>query len=227
MSAYSIFDITGPVMVGPSSSHTAGAVKIGQIARALFNKTPKKVTFYLHGSFATVYKGHSTDKALLGGIMKFTTKDPRIKEAFRIAKQKKIKYSFKEIDLGIHYHPNSVKIVLEAGKHKMSVIGSSIGGGNITINKIDEFEVNIKGVAGKYFTLIISHKNIPGILATITSEIAKTKINIANIQNTRLSAGGKALTIIALDGKMTLKQVQQLQDSDPNIDFVRALTKLN
>lgn len=227
MSSYSIFDITGPVMIGPSSSHTAGAVKIGQLARALFNKTPEKVTFFLHGSFATVYKGHSTDKALLAGVMKFSTRDPKIKEAFEIAKQKKIKYEFQTTDLGIHYHPNTVKIDLEAGKKKLSVIGSSIGGGNVTINKIDEFEVNLKGTAGKFFTLVISHKNRPGILARITQEIAKLNINVANIQNTRLSAGGKALTIIALDSKMNLKQVQDLEKCDKDIHFVRALTKLN
>ena len=91
MANYTTFDIAGPIMVGPSSSHTAGAVKIGQMARALFDKTPTKVTFYLHGSFATVYKGHATDKALLAGVMKFRTADPRIKDAFKIAKEKGVK----------------------------------------------------------------------------------------------------------------------------------------
>src|SRR3990167_5414835 len=100
MSNLSIFDIAGPVMVGPSSSHTAGACKIGQFARALFHGTPNKVTFYLHGSFSEVYKGHATDRALLGGVLKFRTSDPRIKESFKIAKQKKIKYEFIKKDLG-------------------------------------------------------------------------------------------------------------------------------
>ncbi|MEK7547642.1 MAG: L-serine ammonia-lyase, iron-sulfur-dependent subunit beta, partial [Patescibacteria group bacterium] len=128
MTHLSIFDIAGPIMVGPSSSHTAGACKIGQFARALFHSTPKKVTFYLHGSFGEVYKGHATDKALLAGVMKFMTSDPRIKDSFEIAKEKEIKYEFITRDLGHAYHPNTVKIVLERGKYRMSVIGSSIGG---------------------------------------------------------------------------------------------------
>ena len=133
MKQTSVFDIAGPIMTGPSSSHTAGAVKLGQLARAIFNKTPEKVTFMLHGSFATVYKGHSTDKALLAGIMKFRTSDTKIKDAEKIAKQKGIKYEFKTGDLGIRFHPNSVKITLEAKGHKkMNIIGSSIGGGDAT-----------------------------------------------------------------------------------------------
>ena len=113
MSELSIFDIAGPVMVGPSSSHTAGACKIGQFARALYHKTPKKVTFYLHGSFAEVYKGHATDLALLGGVMKFRTSDPRMKDSFQIAKEKNIEFEFKKKNLGNDFHPNTVKIVLE------------------------------------------------------------------------------------------------------------------
>lgn len=110
---YSVFDIAGPIMVGPSSSHTAGACKIGQIARALFHGTPDKVTFILHGSFATVYKGHSTDRALVGGILKFKTSDPRIKKSFELAKKYGLQFDFKTADLGEKYHPNTVKVILE------------------------------------------------------------------------------------------------------------------
>ncbi|MBT7736327.1 L-serine ammonia-lyase, iron-sulfur-dependent, subunit beta, partial [Candidatus Peregrinibacteria bacterium] len=113
MTQLSVFDVAGPVMVGPSSSHTAGACKIGQFARALFHTTPTKATFYLHGSFAEVYKGHATDKALISGVMKLRTSDPRIKEAFKIAKAKHIECVFKKKDLGEKFHPNTVQIVLE------------------------------------------------------------------------------------------------------------------
>lgn len=226
MSSYSIFDIAGPIMIGPSSSHTAGAVKIGQMARALFDATPNKVTFVLHGSYATVYKGHATDRALLAGVMKFMTKDKRIKDSFKIAEQKGIKYEFKTGDLGIGYHPNSVKIILEKKKKKkMEVIGSSIGGGNIEIKKINDFDVNFWGTAGKFFTLVICHKDKPGLLARITNFIASRGLNIANLQNSRLSKGGKALTIASLDGIIELSDVLKME-KDKDIYFVRALTKI-
>jgi L-serine dehydratase len=226
MNITSVFDVAGPIMTGPSSSHTAGAVKLGQIARAIFDKTPDKVTFTLHGSFATVYKGHSTGKALLAGVMKFRTSDPRIKDAEKYAREKKIKHEIKTDDLGIRFHPNTVKITLEAkGQKKMSVIGSSIGGGEVEIKKIDEFDVDLKGAAGKHFSLIIGHKNKEGIIAAITSAISEKGINIAGMQSTRLSAGGKALTILNLDQKIGLKDVMDLAKI-PNTDFVRALHKI-
>lgn len=222
----SVFDIIGPIMVGPSSSHTAGAVKLGQIARAIFDKTPEKVTFILHGSFATVYKGHATDKALLAGIMKFRTSDQKIKYADKIARKKGIKFEIKIDDLGIGVHPNSVKIILEAkGRKKMEIIGASIGGGEVEINKINEFDVDIRGVAGRYFTLVIGHKNIKDIISEITRAISDKGINIASMQSTRLSEGGQALTILNLDGKLTLRDIEALEEL-PNIYFVRALHKI-
>ncbi|MBU1992221.1 L-serine ammonia-lyase, iron-sulfur-dependent subunit beta [Patescibacteria group bacterium] len=222
----SAFDIVGPVMVGPSSSHTAGAVKLGQIARAIFDKTPDKVTFVLHGSFATVYKGHSTDKALLAGIMKFKTADPRIKNADKIAKRKGIRYEIKTEDLGIGYHPNTVKIVLEAkGRKKMSIIGSSLGGGEVEVKRIDDFDVDIKGVAGKYFTLVIAHKNVQGMISRMTSYVSGKRIIIASMQSARLEAGGRQLTILNCDSPLTLKEVLEMEKI-PNVYFVRTLHKI-
>lgn len=221
----SIFDIAGPIMVGPSSSHTAGACKIGQFARALFHKTPKKATFYLHGSFAEVYKGHATDLALLAGVMKFQTSDPRIKNAFEIAKQKHLQYKFVESDLGEKYHPNTVNIVLESGAYKMSVIGSSIGGGMIEIVKIDNFEVHIKGRAGKYLSLVICHENKPNILKKITEKIKKLGINIVDTIHDHYQ--DKILTILSIEGRrITLPEVLDLEKNIPGIDFIRSLSKL-
>ena len=212
-------------MVGPSSSHTAGAVKIGQMARALFDQTPTKVTFYLHGSFATVYKGHATDKALLAGVMKFRTADTHIKDAFKIAKEKKIEYEFKTTDLGIGYHPNTVKIILESDGHKkMSVIGSSIGGGNVIIVKINEFDVELKGVAGKYMSLIISHAKRKGIIAEITAALSAMGCDIVDIQSFR--TGEQSLTFLNLEGyRPTLEDVLRIEEID-GVEFVRSLTKL-
>ncbi|MBU1019150.1 MAG: L-serine ammonia-lyase, iron-sulfur-dependent subunit beta [Patescibacteria group bacterium] len=225
MSNYSVFDIAGPIMTGPSSSHTAGAVKLGQMARALFDSTPDEVQYLLHGSFGTVYKGHATDRALLAGVMKMYTSDARIKDAFNIADEKGIKYKFTVGDLGLGYHPNSVKITLKKGNRKMSMTGSSTGGGNVNISQIDDFNVDFKGIAGKYFTIVISHKNQVGILSYITTFISERGINIANMQSSRVAEGGKALTIANLDTAVGLPDILELEKL-PGIHFVRSLTKV-
>lgn len=225
MSNLSIFDIAGPIMVGPSSSHTAGACKIGQFARALFHETPKKVTFYLHGSFGEVYKGHATDLALLAGVMKFQTSDPHIKDAFEIAKKKNIHYKFEVKDLGPKYHPNTVQIVLENGKHKMSVIGSSIGGGMIEILKIDDFDVHLKGRAGKYLSLVVCHDKNPKVLEILKNKIKKLGINIA--EQVQSSFKDERLTVLSIEGKrITLPEVIELERGTPGVEFIRSLSKL-
>ncbi len=224
MDELSIFDIAGPIMVGPSSSHTAGACKIGQFARALFHKTPKKVTFYLHGSFGEVFKGHSTDKALLGGVMKFRTSDPRMKNAFEIAKEKNIKYKFEIKDLGTQYHPNTVQIVLENSNYKMSVIGSSVGAGMIEIVKIDNFDVDIKGRAGKFQSLVASHDKDPKVITHLITNIKKLGIGVAEVVSTNYR--NKTLSVVSLDGRrIRLPEVLGLEKTK-GVDFVRALSKL-
>jgi L-serine dehydratase len=221
---YSIFDIAGPVMVGPSSSHTAGACKIGQYARALFHKTPKKVTFYLHGSFGEVFKGHATDRALLAGVMKFRTSDDRIKTAFKIAKEKNIDYKFVVKDLGPEFHPNTVKIVLENGKNKMSVTGCSIGGGMIEIIQIDNFKVRLHGVAGKYLSLVVLHDDDSDLLLELSAKLKHLGAKIAELES--VSYKKKTLSVLSIEGKrLTILEVKQLEKTK-GIDFVRALTKL-
>jgi L-serine dehydratase len=225
MANYTTFDIAGPIMVGPSSSHTAGAVKIGQIARAIFDKTPDKATFILHGSFATVYKGHATDRALLAGIMKMRTASPLIKDAFKIAQEKGIKHEFKTGDLGMGYHPNSVKIILEAkGRKKMSIVGSSIGGGKVVIRQINEFDVDLRGIAGKYMSLIIAHRKRRGIIAELTAAVSSLGADIINIQS--FSVGEKTLTFLNIENyRPTIRDVLDFEKI-PGVIFVRSLTKL-
>jgi L-serine dehydratase len=224
-STYSLFDIAGPVMVGPSSSHTAGACKIGQVARALFHGTPDKVIFILHGSFAEVYKGHATDKALLAGVMKYKTSDEKIKNAFNLAIKNNLKYSFQTQNLGEMHHPNTVKIILEKkGRKPMSVIGSSIGGGIVQIVQVDQFDVSLHGVAGQYKTLIVWHENKKGVREPLLMELEKKNIRIIEVQTTRV--GDKALSVINMDGRrLTLPEVLELE-SIPDISDVRALTTL-
>ena len=224
MHRLSLFDIAGPIMVGPSSSHTAGACKIGQFARALYNKTPKKVTFYLHGSFGQVYKGHATDRALLGGVMKMRTSDPQIRDAFKIAKEKKIEYKFIPKNLGSNWHPNTVRIVMENGKYKMSVISSSIGGGMIQILKIDNFKVLIHGRAGKYQSLVVCYDRDKNIMRKVVEEIRKMGIGVAELEKTHFR--NKSLCVVSLEGRrIKLPEVLDLEKIQ-GVDFVRALSKL-
>lgn len=225
MDNISIFDIAGPIMVGPSSSHTAGACKIGQFARALFHGTPSKVVFYLHGSFAEVYKGHATDRALLGGVLKFRTSDQRIKDSFRTAKQRKIKYEFIKKDLGSKYHPNTVKIVLENFKRKMSVIGSSVGGGMIEILKIDNFNIHLHGRAGKYLSLIVCHEKNPKIVPQIIKKLKVIGIEVGEMQHAIYK--NKILSVISLEGRrIKLPEVMELEKSTKGVEFIRSLSKL-
>ncbi len=224
MSQPSIFDIAGPVMVGPSSSHTAGACKIGQFARALFNRTPKHVRFYLHGSFGEVYQGHATDRALLAGIMKFKTRDERIKNSFEIARSQHIDFQFIVQDLGKEFHPNTVKIELGDGKRRMSVIGSSIGGGMIKIVRIDDFSVNIHGQVGKYKTLVACHDRTPHILPQLKNAIQAFGVRIADLEAS--SYEDHMLHVFNLDGRnLLLKEVLDLEKI-PGVHFVRSLSKL-
>lgn len=225
MSNLSIFDIAGPIMVGPSSSHTAGACKIGQFARAIFHSTPKKVTFYLHGSFGEVYKGHATDRALLAGVMKFQTNDPRMKDAFRIAKLKHINYEFVKKNLGAKYHPNTVQIVMENDKGKMSVIGSSIGGGMIEIVKINNVDLCLKGRAGKYLSLVVGHDKRVDVVPALRLELKKIGTEIAEVNQT--SYKNEMLSVLSTEGhRITLPEVMELEKSTKGIDFIRSLSKL-
>lgn len=226
MATRSIFDIAGPIMVGPSSSHTAGACKIGQFARALFHEEPTKVIFYLHGSFAEVYKGHATDRALLGGVMKFRTSDPRIKDSFTVAKQKKLDYEFVPTDLGEDLHPNTVKIVLKNNKHKMEVTGCSIGGGMIEIRKINNFDVLLHGTAGKRLSLVIGHDNKPGVTEQLIKNIeALGGIKIAEVEESLFKK--EILTVLGTEGRrITAKEVKTLEKNTPGIHYIRSLSKL-
>lgn len=226
----SIFDVAGPIMVGPSSSHTAGACKIGQIARALFNGTPTQADFYLYGSFATVYQGHATDKALLAGVMKFQTSDPRLPKAFEIAQKKGIKYKFIPLKINAsEHHPNTVRIILKNKNRSISVVGSSIGGGKIKITFINDVPVDLEMIAGRFFSILIGHDSKPeNVLHPLYGQLVDWDIPIHGKQ-TICAVRGKHRCLTALnieDSYLTLSQVLMLEKL-PGIEFVRSLTKLN
>lgn len=226
MSSFSLFDIAGPIMVGPSSSHTAGAAKIGQFARAIYDTTPKKVHFLLHGSFGEVYKGHATDRALLGGVMKFPPNDPGIKTAFEIADSIGLEYEFEPGDLGPGFHPNSVEITLENEKRKTRIIGSSIGGGNVEINRINDFDIHLTGnSAEQYFTLVVENENKPGMLAKTTGYLGEKGIRIVHMQSSYIAGANKVLSVLSLEKELTLDEILELESED-GIIFVRSLKKL-
>ncbi|MBP2632907.1 MAG: sdhB [Firmicutes bacterium] len=191
-----VFDIIGPIMIGPSSSHTAGAVRIGLMARKILGEEPVQATIELYGSFAQTYKGHGTDKAIIAGIMGFATDDERIKDALSIAVSKGLEYQINTTDLG-DAHPNTAVIYLigEAGR-MTKVVGASIGGGNIRITNIDEYDVEL---TGQYHTLISIHNDRPGVITKVTSVLAKYKINVAFMRVSRKSRGAEALMIIEVD----------------------------
>ncbi len=194
-----IFDIIGPVMVGPSSSHTAGLVRIGNIVNKILGTVPVKIDIKFHGSFAKTYKGHGSDKAIIAGLLGFKPDDERIKDIFAIADERCISYSFTTVELQ-NAHPNTVVIAAatEDGT-EINVTAESIGGGNIIIRKIDDIEAEFDG---QYDTLVIRHNDEPGVIAQVTSILAAAQVNIATMEVYRSSRGGDAIMIIGADGQL-------------------------
>lgn len=215
----SIFDVIGHIMVGPSSSHTAGACQIAYVAQILFGKRPNTVKIGLHGSFAETYKGHGTDKAILGGLLGFNPEDERIKNAFEIAKNENLDYEFELIDLGSEYHPNSVIIEMRNGKDKMTVIGSSIGGGNIIIKEVDDLEA---GFGGEPNTLVILNQDKIGALVNIANTLKSYGLNIGSMKISRNLKKKIALTWLEADSSIPENLVEALQKY-PEIIWVRII----
>ncbi len=182
MKEYGTFDILGPIMIGPSSSHTAGAARLGKIAQEIAGDGFNKVVFDLHGSFAQTYKGHGTDKALVAGILGMEPSDPRIKSSMEIAKTKNIDIAFTETDLG-YVHPNTVKIVFKYdNKPDYYISGSSIGGGSILITNINGNQVEFNG---NNPTILLTYSDRKGVISYVSSILAKHNLNIASMRVTR------------------------------------------
>lgn len=215
----SIFDVTGPVMIGPSSSHTAGAAKLGRIARLIAEKPFKKVSFGLHGSFADTYKGHGTDIALVAGALGIYEYDERLSKAFEIAKEQGIEYEFYKIELD-DMHENSVKITFEFenGK-KCDIFGSSIGGGQIKIVRINEFDTEFNATAP---TLIINQYDKKGVISNISRVLFDYNINIAVMKLSRTARGKNACTVIETDSSIPKEVVDELRLIE-NIISVQAI----
>lgn len=222
MKNYSAFEILGPIMIGPSSSHTAGAARLGRAARHIAQNDFVSVTFYLHGSFAKTYRGHGTDRALVAGILGMETSDERIKDSFKIAEEKGIGIEFIETDLG-DVHPNTVKIVLKRKNGtSISVTGSSVGGGNILIIDIDGDPLELNG---QYPVIIIKHKDMRGMISKISFAVALGNINIATLKVGRESKGEVATTVIETDNVVPESIIKEIKNID-GVVSVRALRAL-
>ncbi len=214
----------GPVMIGPSSSHTAGVVRIGRVARRILGAQPQeaKITFY--NSFARTYEGHGSDRAVLAGLLDYKTDDVRIRQALDLAKEQELKYSFRSVGNASTLHPNTVKLELKRGERVVEVVGESLGGGVINIAKLDGFTANFSAAL---HTLIITARDVPGSIAFISSVLANDNCNIATMTVSRKGRNDLALLVIEMDSGIAPIVKQYLEYLDwvteviyiPDIDF--------
>lgn len=214
MKSYSVFDIMGPVMIGPSSSHTAGAARLAKLAAKIADDDVKDVVFMLHGSFSKTYRGHGTDRALVAGILGMDPWDGDLRDSFKIAEERGVKFKFQEADLG-DVHPNTVRFVMTDSKGGITTVtGSSIGGGNIVIFELDGQSIQFTGT---HPTIIINNLDVPGMIYRISNLLFENNINIASMNVYRKSKGSEATTVIETDGAV----------STDIIDKIRAIENVN
>ncbi len=207
----SILDVMGPVMVGPSSSHTAGTARLGRVAREILDDDPVRVRFFLHPPLAATYRGHGSDFALVGGAIGLNVDDPRIPEAIRIAEQMGVDITFSEEDLG-EVHPNTVRIEIASAARQVEIVGSSIGGGVIEVFKINGFQTRFKGDSP---TLLLFYRDRPGMIAEVAKTIAEEGINIASLYCSRKQRGKDAFMQVDVDSPLSqeaLKRICSLAD---------------
>lgn len=216
----SIIDIISPIMAGPSSSHTAGAVRLGLLARNIYNAKPDKITFKLYNSYALTGKGHGTDKGLLAGLLGFQVDDARIKTVFETPQANAIHYSFEFLQ-DFNRHPNAVDFIFEGGMN-MTISGDSVGAGEILVTKINNFSVNLNG---KYNTILLVYDDKPGVISKVTGMIQADNVNIASLHCDRSAKGKDASMCICIDGDLSkncLNAVSDLKD----MYIVRYIKKL-
>lgn len=204
-----VFSIIGPAMVGPSSSHTAGAARIGRAARQVLGEMPREAEVIFFGSFAATYQGHGTDRAIIGGLLDFATDDHRLPDSVELAAEAGMVISFRQ-GTGLFPHPNTVRLRLvgrETGT-ELTLTGISIGGGNIEIVDIDGFGVKLTGM---YPTVLINHMDYLGVLASVTDVMRRGQFNIGHMSLDRKNRSGAALTVLELDEPATAGLLQELQ----------------
>ena len=203
-----LFDVIGPVMIGPSSSHTAGAARIGKITRMLLGCEPRRARIGLHGSFQKTYLGHGTDKALVGGLLGMDVDDLRLRSSLELATARGLEYSFYNSNLR-GAHPNPVVLDLDGQDGRsICVQAASVGGGEIVVQSIDGLEA---GFSGHENTLVLTHHDTPGMIAAIGGTVAGSALNIATMRVFRRSAGGEAMVALELDGDASQELLRRLE----------------
>lgn len=220
----SVFEIIGPAMIGPSSSHTAGAIRIGRAARALFAAPPVRARFGLHGSFAATGRGHATDRALVAGLLGFATDDARMKDALDLAPGAGLAaVTFEAVDLGEQAHPNSARIEAAAADGEThTLVAASIGGGAIEVTRVDDFATAFQG---NLYTLILWHQDRPGFLARVTTLMSFTETNIATLRTSRRHRGENALTVLEMDSAPPSAALALLNETR-SVDALRLMAPL-
>ncbi|NTU72308.1 MAG: L-serine ammonia-lyase, iron-sulfur-dependent, subunit beta [Coriobacteriia bacterium] len=216
----SIFDVVGPVMIGPSSSHTAGACRLGELARAILGSTPARVHVLLHGSFASTGRGHGTDLALIAGLLGMRPDDERIPHSFDVAAEQGLVFDFAFHELG-DAHPNTAEFALtDAAGRQLSVRGSSLGGGDVVVTRVDDYDVEI---SGDLPVLVVGHQDRPGVIAAVTSMLAESNTNIATMQVSRERRGANALMLIATDAPVAAETVALIA-AQPGVTSVQPVS---
>ncbi|WP_078576226.1 L-serine ammonia-lyase, iron-sulfur-dependent subunit beta [Salipaludibacillus agaradhaerens] len=215
----SVFDIIGPIMVGPSSSHTAGAARIGLVARQLFQIEPEWAAFHLYGSFAKTYQGHGTDVALVGGLLGFDTHDHRMTQSFDFAKERGLTYSFHEEEAHMD-HPNTVKIRLGAEGEEMELVGISIGGGKVEVKELNGFELRL---SGNHPAILVVHNDRYGAIASVSTKLAEYEINIGHMEVSRKEQGKEALMVIEVDQNISETTLMDIA----KLDNISKVTKIH
>lgn len=208
MPRYSVFDIMGPIMIGPSSSHTAGAVRLGRMVRKIVGVQPSKVSIQLHGSFADTYQGHGTDLALVAGLLELPEDAVEITRSLELAAEQGLTVDFQLIDLGAEVHPNTARFIctLPEGR-KIVILGHSTGGGSILISEINGYQLTL---TGELYSLITNHRDEPGIVAAVTRILAEYSVNIAFLSLARTAKGEDALMTIQADEPIPVEACSQI-----------------
>ena len=214
-----MFEIIGPVMVGPSSSHTAGALRIGQIARQLLGTEPGYAAFQLFGSFAETYQGHGTDLALIAGVLGMTTDDDDVRRADAIAVERGLEYQFTK-GSGGQYHPNTVAIHLSGGDRTVRLIASSLGGGKAEVQELEGLPLRF---SAEIPTLVLYHQDHAGFLAKVSQLLDSSGYNIARLALERWRRGGDAITVCEVDGHLKSDICEVMRSSIPGLKELRVL----
>lgn len=218
MAFISVFDVIGPNMVGPSSSHTAGAASIALLTKKMIGEKVKRIRFTLYGSFAQTYKGHGTDRALVGGILGFETDDERIRDSFELAREAGLDFSFEcSADDDDDLHPNTVDMEVEGVSGRVLYVrGESLGGGKVRLTRINGVKVYF---TGEFHALIVIQRDYPGVVAGVTSVLSRYGVNIAYLRVFREEKGGLAYTIVESDEEITERAVEEMK-KNPAIEDI-------